>query len=374
MPKSILYSKFSKHAKHTSNYVEYLAKQNPLFSPGNEISVVQAQEQIWKDEMSIKWHQIYSLTHDDVNRLSIDRDYFKNLINIKKDDIAKAYNINPHNLQLVASYHEKDYHPHLHFIFWSSDKREGFVKTTSENRKSVLAKKSREIKGIFTNEIFREDLEEIKVRKNELRQEINAELEKALQELSNGNPAPKKEWAEELKNLGKEIQALPGKKVYGFLPGETKHKVDNLLYEMVTQNSVLDNLYNENRDYHRLLIDTYVDSEITMKQKMDKWHQSFFSPGKKDDTKRHNLIIKKAVEMASNKEKNRGRSGSSEPGSQKKYTYKEKSSTAYVSSLLYHLGKTLQDDNNRAYNQEQSLAHTKRKKRKKQQEKQLDIE
>ena len=126
--KAILNSGYFANARHATNYIAYIDRQSPIFDQnGTEKKVLSAQVEVEAPGNSTVWRHVYSLNASDCERLGVDRNHMKNLIALKADELAKAYNISPNNLRMVCSWHNKDFHPHLHFLVWSTDSREAFI-------------------------------------------------------------------------------------------------------------------------------------------------------------------------------------------------------------------------------------------------------
>jgi hypothetical protein len=308
MPRIISYASFSKTTQHTINYLQYIDRQSPLFSPGGEADVKEAVRQARRDTGNLAWYQILSFPSEELERLQADRNYFKAFLAAHKLEIAKAYNITPGALHCYASFHDKDYHPHLHLVFWSSVPGEGAVRVpkqaseveTKKLRAKALNEKSNVIKSLFANEMFRGDIEQLRVQKGEIRQAMNQQLEQQLHALANGKSTLPVGLADELQKLGQEISALPGKAQYGYLPSEVKERVSALLRQAVLETPELDELYAQSREaYYSIVKDTYVDSKITMAEKMEQWEQQFFAPMKGQDARKQNLLIETACKLSS---------------------------------------------------------------------------
>lgn len=151
----LLKSRFIKSPEHIGNYIEYLEKQNPLFSQFGELELAEALEDALYPSNSIAWDQIFSITAEDATRLNIDREYMKNLLNTQKHRIAAAYNISPSNLRIIASFHDVDHHPHIHMLIYSTDRREGYVKVhKNASKEEILNRASEKLKSILTNAIL----------------------------------------------------------------------------------------------------------------------------------------------------------------------------------------------------------------------------
>ncbi len=101
-----------------------------------------------ENEKSVKWSQIISFKREDAERTGFNnRKAFQSLILSKAPEIAKLYNINLNNLVVNAAFHNKDHHPHIHLVFYSTDKREGFVKD--------IKQASEKLRSLLFNEIFK---------------------------------------------------------------------------------------------------------------------------------------------------------------------------------------------------------------------------
>ena len=308
MPRIISYASFSKTTQHTINYLEYIDRQSPLFSPGGEADVKEAVRQARRDTGNLAWYQILSFPSEELERLQADRNYFKAFLSAHKLEIAKAYNITPGALHCYASFHDKDYHPHLHLVFWSSVPGEGAVRVpkqaskveTKKLRAKALNEKSNVIKSLFANEMFRGDIEQLRVQKGEIRQAMNQQFEQQLQALANGKSTLPVGLVDELQKLGQEISVLPGKAQYGWLPSEIKERVSDLLRQAVLETPELAELYAQSREaYYNIVKDTYVDSKITMAEKMEQWERQFFAPMKGQDARKQNLLIETACKLSS---------------------------------------------------------------------------
>lgn len=307
MPKAFLKSKFYKSTRHVINNILYFDRQSPIFGLQGEMNTEDAIAHVIAHEQSQKWRHIYSMTSEDVERLAVDRDYMKDLVAAHRDRIAKVYNISPQNLQVVASFHEKDHHPHLHMILYSTDKREGFIRSKDKAEQSrQLANASRSLKSVFTNQIFAGDVEEIKKTKATQRDQLNEQTLKHLQRITRDGYAVSKELLPKMKELQTDLSTLGGRQVYGYLPPELKSKVDDVVFHIFETDRTAAHLLADYATSQRSLVETYADSKITIRDKMRAWEERFFHPGKGDDTTRHNMVIRaaKTLEQMGNKKEN----------------------------------------------------------------------
>lgn len=299
MPKIILKSKFSKGTAHTCNYLSYIHRQGDIFNDIGDVSVTNAIEETVNHSDSIMWHQVMSFKYEDIERLGLNQEYFQNLIAARKYEIAKAYNISPNNLQIYVSFHDKDFHPHLHMVFYSTNKNEGFVKGSAEDKEKGLKDASQRLKSLFANEIFKEDLHDLKVRKSDIRNQINIQVQETLREMTKKETVPKaiinqyKEIAKELNNHYKEHPTH--RKAYMYLPPNLKKKIDELLENIVYSNNTITSSFERYTQYQNNLIRTYAENSKTVVKKLTEFNEHFFHPLKGDDTSRHNLIIQSIV-------------------------------------------------------------------------------
>ena len=296
--KAILNSGYFANARHATNYIAYIDRQSPIFDQnGTEKRVLDAQAEAEAPGNSTVWHHVYSLNATDCERLGVDRNYMKNLVALKADELAKAYNINPTNLRMVCSWHNKDFHPHLHFLVWSTNSREAFIphREKEADKRAALNAATRKVKSSFTNEIFRGDLAYLKEEKSALRDKLNEQLRK----LVSSEYLVDREITDALKALGRELRDTPGKHTYKFLPPALKAQVDDVLEKIMLRDPILRPMYEEYLDSQKELTLTYASYEETLDKKFAEIETSFFHPycdfesrraGRAEVT-RHNIII-----------------------------------------------------------------------------------
>lgn len=293
------------NARHATNYIAYIDRQSPIFDQnGTEKRALSAQVDVEAPGNSTVWYHVYSLNASDCERLGVDRSYMKNLIALKADELAKAYNISPNNLRMVCSWHNKDFHPHLHFLVWSTDSREAFLphRGKEADKNAALNAATRAVKSSITNEIFRGDLEHLKEEKSVQRDKLN----KQLRTLVSSEYLVDREIIDALKVLGKELRATKGKHTYKFLPPPLKAKVDNVLEQITRRDPILKSMYEEYLDSQKELMLTYASYEDTLDKKFAEIENSFYHPycdfedrraGRAEVT-RHNIIIQAAERYA----------------------------------------------------------------------------
>ena len=241
----------------------------------------------------IKWSQIISFTREDAERTGFDnRRAFQSLIRAKAAEIAKIYNISLNNLVVNAAYHDKDHHPHVHLVFYSTDKREGFVRD--------MAQASEKLRSLFFNEIFREDVAELKEQKTEQRKELDAALEKCLNRLRSKEYQPPGRLPEMLDSLAQRLKTVPGRKIYGYLPPEVKQQVDGVLAHALQEDAQLRSLFSLYCDTQEHFIRQYVNDPEKIAARMEGFRATLLSPGKNDPKTLQNIVLRHAATLAGN--------------------------------------------------------------------------
>lgn len=166
------------------------------------------------------WTHIISLRREDAARLGYDSaQTWQGLLQKNAYRIAEAMKIKPENFRWCAAFHNESHHPHVHMVAYSVDPTEAFLtKKGIEMIKSTLAR------DIFQSELLEIYQEQTKTR-DELRQESRAKLQEAIEQIEQGNISdPLME--ELLARLTHKLRQTKGKKVYGYLPKDTKRLVN----------------------------------------------------------------------------------------------------------------------------------------------------
>ncbi len=242
-----------------------------------------------KYKKHIKWSYVISLERNDAVETGFDKAIaWRNLLNTKVNEICKTYNISLENLVLNFSYHDKDHHPHIHLFFYSKDRKEGFIKGGEDG----LKKATRKLKSMFFNEIFKDDVSYLKIRKTDIREEMKNTLQQKLINLTKEKIIDNT-LENMLLELAKDIKENhKGKLVYGFLNKELKEKVDDILKYIVNSNKTVNVIYNSYLDTQKKFISFYIDEKEIREKELDKFKEKFFSPGKNDNKIFHNVILK----------------------------------------------------------------------------------
>ena len=228
-----------------SNLVEYAAKrpgavkvgEHGLFSSFENVDLQNAMDELSTHKGNI-WTEVYSLRREDADRLGYDSQKpWRDLIMLNIDKIAKAHRIKPENLRWYAAMHNTSHHPHIHLFVYSTDPTEGFL-----NQKGI-----EDLKSAFATKVFANELEEIYSQKDYYKKQLNTEAKNALSKLL-ANPETSFE-NEKLNEIANKMLTLSqryiGKAVYGFQPKEVKEIVNDIEHSLVSDNSLLSELYGE---------------------------------------------------------------------------------------------------------------------------------
>lgn len=296
MPRAFYKSHYFTNHGHVLNHLEYLEEQGALFTGIKEIGLGEAQAQASEFMQARKWWFVFSLNREDQQRLQVDRSYLQQLVETQKATWAKAYNIPIERLHIYASFHDTAHHPHIHVVIHGETAADGYILRKPGQKLGNAFKNCREtVKGTIANEIFREDTLHLKTEKSEQRKELNERLEKLLLQIGRSSHPVHPELQNGLLQLADSLAALSGKHQYGYLPRELKTTVDELLQRSIDLDPQLAQIHQMFRASQKELISyLYVDSPITLAQKMAEWEKEFYHPPKGKDTRRHNLIIQAA--------------------------------------------------------------------------------
>ncbi len=243
---------------------------------------------------SIKWSHIVSLERSDAERLGYDNPQaWQTLIAAKLPDIAKLHNISLENIVVNASYHDKDHHPHIHLFVYSRDSREGHFKGTG-----ALIDRTERIKSLFTNEIFRGDLEHIKVNKNQMRTQMQETLRQKCIAIAQKKHIPSPELIDSFSEISNIMLDSKGRKYYEYQPSGVKSKINDLLKCAVKSDKYINQIYTQLKKNQEEFVRAYNDDEEKIKVRMDEWEKRFFEPQKSDDKRLHNIIVEYAAKVS----------------------------------------------------------------------------
>ena len=226
---------------------------NGLFSDeGEKINLSAIKREIDEHQGNV-WGIIISLRREDAERLGYNSaEQWINLLRSRRNDIAKEMNILPSNLRWYAAYHNKETNPHVHIMVWSKEPREPFL-----SREGI-----HNLKQTFASDIFRQELTSIYKKQTEVRDDLKEKykstIAKVVAEIKNGDHAVPPELVMKMQLLSEKLEKHKGKKVYGYLPKETKALVNEIV-KMLGNDPQLSELYESWYGYKCETVRTYTD-------------------------------------------------------------------------------------------------------------------
>ena len=147
-----------------SGYMAYIANRprvekhggHGLFSAADVTDLKAAKSELETHAGKV-WTFIFSLRREDAERLGYSKAAaWQNLLKQESHSIAEAMRIPPEKFRWYAAYHDEGHHPHIHMMAWSDDPKVGFL--TQKGIASIRSK--------MTNEIFRDEMTELYIRKD----------------------------------------------------------------------------------------------------------------------------------------------------------------------------------------------------------------
>lgn len=213
-----------------SGYMAYIANRpraekrggHGLFSAADVTDLKAAKNELETHAGKV-WTFIFSLRREDAERLGYSKAAtWQNLLKQESHSIAEAMRIPPEKFRWYAAYHDEGHHPHIHMMAWSDDPKVGFL--TQKGIASIRSK--------MTNEIFRDEMTELYIRKDaaykESIQTAKALLLERIRALETG-AADDPGLVKELQELSQALAQVGGKHVYSYLPKSVKAQVDAIV-------------------------------------------------------------------------------------------------------------------------------------------------
>lgn len=213
-----------------SGYMAYIANRprvekrggHGLFSAADVTDLKAAKNELETHAGKV-WTFIFSLRREDAERLGYNKAAtWQNLLKQESHSIAEAMRIPPEKFRWYAAYHDEGHHPHIHMMAWSDDPKVGFL--TQKGIASIRSK--------MTNEIFRDEMTELYIRKDaaykESIQTAKALLLERIRALETG-AADDPGLVKELQELSQALAQVGGKHVYSYLPKSVKAQVDAIV-------------------------------------------------------------------------------------------------------------------------------------------------
>lgn len=235
--------------------VERLGKHGLFSQTDDKINLDAVAEQVSRHE-GILWTHVVSLRREDAERLGYNNAHaWKELVRRNALQIAQAHKIEPSQMKWYAAFHNTTHHPHIHLMVYSKDVKQGYL-----TNKGI-----EEMRSLFANDIFRNEMHHAFTLETQMRDEVRAEAKKRIDELLKD--------AETLISASEEIQNLyvrligqlsnyKGKKVYGYLPKNMKQTVDAIVAELAKDERIAE-LYAEWNKANREKLSIYYDKPKT---------------------------------------------------------------------------------------------------------------
>ena len=270
------------------NYMGYLANRpgavkfgsHGLFSQTDEpINLSRAAKEVSEHKGNV-WTHVVSLRRDDAQKMGYDNlNAWRELIKRQIPNIAKQSKIDMANLKWYAAFHDKETNPHVHIVVYSTNEREGFLTKQGCDK----------IRSGFMNDIYADELKHLYQQQTDTRDLLKAESAKLMKQLTNDiadNSCIDTEIAELMRKLHGQLQNTKGKKVYGFLPKDTKRTVDEIFLRL-SQNESIQKMYKLCCDMEQSKHDFYSSAKVDFPAMVDNEH---FKSVK-------NMIVKAADEV-----------------------------------------------------------------------------
>ena len=232
----------------SERYMKYIATrpraerlgEHGLFGDSDGIDLDAAMNELENYAGNV-WTHIISLKRKDAARLGFDnaaawRDLlrahrndiaaaWRDLLRAHRNDIAAAMKIPSNDFRWYAAFHDEGEHPHVHMMAWSAKPGQAYL-----SRDGI-----RQIKSTLTNHIFQNEMLHLYEQKSVSCDELVRDARKAMLEMVRSmkegicnHPDAERLMLE----LALQLEAVKGKKSYGYLPKPQKKLVDRIVDEM----------------------------------------------------------------------------------------------------------------------------------------------
>lgn len=190
------------------------------------------------------WTPVVAIRREDAERLGYnDAESWRDLVCACAPEIARGYKIPLEHLRWYAAFHRKEHSVHIHLVLFSSDPREGYL----------TPKGIQQVKSAFGRRIFQQDLLHVYEQKTEYRDTLGRDAECAMAELiaqMEQGQLQNENLERLVLELSRRLHNTKGKKVYGYLPPQTKALVDAIVDELARDERVASayELWNQMRE------------------------------------------------------------------------------------------------------------------------------
>jgi hypothetical protein len=216
------------------NYVDYISHRPGAERLGEHGLFNDSDDAIVLDRVALEvanhpgnvWVPVISLHRHDAERLGYDSAKgWRALLMSCALEMAAEFKIDPDNFKWYAAFHDKDTHPHVHMICWSTDPKQGYLsKDGIRNIKSCLAAR-----------IFRQELLHVYQGQTQYRDLLSSQAKDEMATLiaKMQTDMVESEAVETLTlKLVEKLRSHKGKMQYGYLQASVKEIVDAIVDEM----------------------------------------------------------------------------------------------------------------------------------------------
>ena len=169
------------------------------------------------------WTFIFSLRREDAVQTGYDNAAaWRPLLLQQSGTLAEALRIPQDKLRWYAAFHDEGHHPHVHMMVWSDDPRMGHL-----TKKGIFSMRSK-----LTGTIFREELKDVYIRKEEIYKRSIQTAQDKLLELTaqmEQRACPDTGIEQMMLELSQQLSQLSGKHQYRYLPKPVKATVDAIV-------------------------------------------------------------------------------------------------------------------------------------------------
>ncbi len=213
-----------------SGYMSYIAQRpraekhggHGLFSEVDTTDLKAAKDELDAHDGKV-WTFIFSLRREDAVQTGYNNaEAWRTLLLQQSGTLAEALRIPQDKLRWYAAFHDEGHHPHVHMMVWSDDPRMGHL-----TKKGIFSMRSK-----FTGTIFREELKDVYIRKEEIYKCSIQTAQDKLLELTaqmEQRACPDTGIEQMMLELSQQLSQLSGKHQYGYLPKPVKATVDAIV-------------------------------------------------------------------------------------------------------------------------------------------------
>lgn len=177
----------------------------------------------------IVWNEVISLRREDAERLHYNNaQAWRDLVRRNMNEIALAHRIKVEDLRWYGAFHNTTHHPHIHLIIYSVG-QEGYL-----SEKGI-----HDLRRAFGQDIFRGEQYKLASIETGFRNEIRSKMNELLEQVNSRKSIPNLDYyLRLLMKVKEEVKDSKGKKLYGYLPRNTKQFIDFALSEFAKDDCI----------------------------------------------------------------------------------------------------------------------------------------